>query len=253
MPSEACRAADPFIMSNSLSGPEKEAYVKALFSAIAPKYDLMNSVLSLSRHKAWRRRAVAISGLKPGGKALDVCCGTGDFAFDLARAAGSDGQVIGIDFAEPMIELARKKAARTGLANIEFVVGNACDLPFEDCCFDCVTVGFGIRNVADVDRAISEMARVTRPGGKIVCLEISQVRSPVLRIPWMLYFYALTPYMARLFRARRSAYEYLPQSVKEFMSREELAQRFSNVGLIDVYFQDLMLGVVCIHSGTKPL
>lgn len=240
-------------MSNSLSGPEKEAYVKALFSAIAPKYDLMNSVLSLSMHKAWRRRAVAISGLKPGGTALDVCCGTGDFAFDLAKTAGPDGQVTGIDFAEPMIELAKAKAAQGNIRNVDFMVGNASDLPFADESFDCATVGFGIRNVADVDRVLSEMARVTRPGGKVVCLEISQVRSPVLRIPWMLYFCALTPYTARLFRARRSAYEYLPQSVKEFMSREELAQRFSNAGLIDVCFEDMMFGAVCIHSGAKPL
>jgi demethylmenaquinone methyltransferase/2-methoxy-6-polyprenyl-1,4-benzoquinol methylase len=239
-------------MSDPLSGSEKEPSVEALFSAIAPKYDLMNSVLSLGRHKAWRRRAAQMSGLGPGGRALDVCCGTGDFALDLARIAGAEGHVIGLDFARPMIDLAKEKAGRKRVANVEFVVGNARSLPFEDNSFDCATVGFGIRNIPDVDEALGEMARVVRPGGKVVCLEISRVRSPILRIPWMLYFYALTPYTALVFRAGRSAYEYLPKSVKEFMSREELAARFEAAGLMDVAYHDMMFGVVCVHIGTKP-
>jgi len=239
-------------MIDPLSGSEKEPSVEALFSAIAPKYDLMNSVLSLGKHKAWRRWAARMSGLGPGGWALDVCCGTGDFALDLARIAGAEGHVIGLDFARPMIDLAKEKAGRKRVANVEFVVGNARSLPFEDNSFDCATVGFGIRNIPDVDEALGEMARVVRPGGKVVCLEISRVRSPILRIPWMLYFYALTPYTALVFRAGRSAYEYLPKSVKEFMSREELAARFEAAGLTDVAYHDMTFGAVCVHIGTKP-
>jgi demethylmenaquinone methyltransferase/2-methoxy-6-polyprenyl-1,4-benzoquinol methylase len=244
--------ADANDMNKSPSGADKEAYVESLFSAIAPKYDFMNSVLSLTRHRAWRRHAVSMSGLRPGGRALDVCCGTGDFAFDLSNAVGSEGSVVGVDFAAPMIELAKAKASRGGRHNIEFLVGNACNLPFEDESFDCVTVGFGIRNVGNIDKTLGEMARVTKPGGKVICLEISQVRSPILRLPWMLYFYVLTPYAARLFKARRSAYEYLPQSVRDFISREELAARFEKSGLCDVRFHDMMFGAVCIHIGTKP-
>ncbi len=240
-------------MNKSPSGADKEAYVESLFSAIAPKYDFMNSVLSLTRHKAWRRYAVSLSGLKPGERALDVCCGTGDFSFDLANAVGAEGSVVGVDFAAPMIELAKAKAGRLKRDNIEFLVGNACDLPFEDNSFDCVTVGFGIRNVADIDKALGEMVRVTKPGGKVICLEISQVHSPILRLPWMLYFYVLTPYAARFLKARRSAYEYLPQSVRDFMSREELAARFEKSGLQDVRFHDMMFGAVCIHIGTKSV
>jgi len=236
-------------MTHTPSGPE---YVKALFSEIAPKYDLMNSVLSLTRHKAWRRYGVGLSGLRPGGRALDVCCGTGDFAFDLARIAGAEGHVVGLDFAGPMVELARQKARKRRADNVEFVLGDARDLPFDDESFDCATVGFGIRNIPDVDRALGEMARVVKPGGKVVCLEISQVKSPILRAAWKLYFHVLTPYTARVFGANASAYEYLPRSVREFMTREELASHFEKAGLVDVIYHDMMFGAVCVHVGTKP-
>ncbi|MCE5315284.1 MAG: bifunctional demethylmenaquinone methyltransferase/2-methoxy-6-polyprenyl-1,4-benzoquinol methylase UbiE [Armatimonadota bacterium] len=239
-------------MSQHLSGQGKETYVKNLFSSIAPKYDLLNSVLSLTRHKAWRRFAVSKSGLEPGRHALDVCCGTGDFAFELARRVGPDGSVVGVDFSSPMIEIARQKAICAGLGNVDFIEANACALPFADNSFDCVTVGFGLRNVADLKLAVSEMTRVVKPGGRIVNLEISQVRSPLLSLPWKLYFYGLTPRTASLFHARRGAYEYLPESVRRFMSREELAREMESCGLRDVHFHDLMFGAVCVHIGTKP-
>lgn len=239
-------------MTRRFTGREKEAYVEKMFSAIAPKYDLMNSVLSLTRHKAWRRFAVLKSGLEAGGSALDVCCGTGDFAFELAEQTGETGRVVGLDFSVPMIELAEEKARKLNRDWVSFVVGNACELPFDDNFFDCVTVGFGLRNVSDVAKALSEMARVVRPGGKVINLEISKVRSPLLRLPWKLYFYALTPYTASMFRAKREAYEYLPQSVREFMSREEVSSEFEQAGLCNVCYHDLMFGAVCVHIGVKP-
>lgn len=238
-------------MTKRFSGRDKEAYIERMFSSIAPKYDLMNSVLSLNMHKAWRRFAVHKSGLCEGGSALDVCCGTGDFAFELAERVGEKGRVVGLDFSAAMIDLAREKARKLNREWVSFVVGNACELPFEDNSYDCVTMGFGLRNVADVSRAISEMARVARPGGKVINLEISKVRSPLLRLPWMLYFYALTPYTATMFGAKREAYEYLPESVKEFISREELSEEFKRAGLRDVRYHDLMFGAVCVHIGTK--
>ena len=246
------RGRIPKDMNQHFVESEKEAYVEGLFSSIAPKYDLLNSVLSLTRHKAWRRFAVSKSNLKPGDCALDVCCGTGDFAFELANRVGENGRVVGVDFSAPMIDLAIRKAEQLHCANASFIVGNACRLPFPDNSFDCVTVGFGLRNVADIDMALTEMSRVVRPGGKVICLEISKVKSWLLALPWKLYFYVLTPYTASLLRARRTAYEYLPQSVKEFMSREELAARFEKCGLCDVSFYDLTFGVVCVHVGTKP-
>lgn len=239
-------------MNEKIDKQQKEAYVEGLFSSIASKYDLLNNILSLTRHKAWRRYAVSKSDLLPGGCALDACCGTGDFAFELADRVGAGGRVVGIDFSLPMIELARRKAEYLKLSNVEFHHANACSLPFEDNLFDCVTVGFGLRNVADLNLAISEMARVVKPGGMVINLEISQVRLPVLSWLWKLYFYKLTPYTAQLFKAKRSAYEYLPDSVKAFMSREELAAEFEKCGLCDVNYYDLTFGTVCVHVGTKP-
>ncbi|MEN6356454.1 MAG: bifunctional demethylmenaquinone methyltransferase/2-methoxy-6-polyprenyl-1,4-benzoquinol methylase UbiE [Armatimonadota bacterium] len=230
----------------------KEAYVESLFSSIASKYDLLNSVLSLTRHRAWRRFAVSKSGIEQGGHALDVCCGTGDFAFELAREVGHNGSVIGVDFSVPMLEIAKKKAQRIGLTNVDFFAANACALPFADNSFDCATVGFGLRNVADLSKALDEMTRVVKPGGRVVNLEISRVRSPLLRPLWKLYFYYLTPRTASLFRAKRSAYEYLPESVRGFISREELAKRMESSGLRDVRFYDLMFGAVCVHVGKMP-
>jgi len=231
---------------------DKEAYVESLFSTVAGKYDLMNTVLSLTRHRAWRRFAVRKARLKPGDSALDVCCGTGDFALELAKAVGENGRVVGVDFSESMLDVAGAKAARRGMRRIEFVAANTCELPFDNDSFDCVTVGFGVRNLSDVDAGLAEMTRVLKPGGRLVCLETSEVRSTVLRLPWRFYFHILTPYAAALMGAKKWAYEYLPASAKEFLSREELARRFEKHGLRDVSAHDLMFGAVCVHVGTKP-
>lgn len=239
-------------MALDSAGRTKEAYVEGLFSSIAPKYDLLNNVLSLCQHTAWRRFAVSKSHLAPGDSALDVCCGTGDFAFELADRVGRTGRVVGVDFSEAMLDLAREKARSRSLEWVEFIPGNACSLPFDDDRFDCATVGFGIRNVASVDDALAEMTRVVKPGGTVICLEISKVKSKLLSLPWRLYFYGLTPYTAQLFGAKRFAYEYLPESVQEFMSREELARRFEKSGLENVEYHDLTFGTVCVHVGTKP-
>lgn len=239
-------------MNTDLNGKAKEAYVEGLFSSIASKYDLLNSVMSLCMHKAWRRFAVGKCGIRPGCDALDVCCGTGDFAFELAKVVGETGSVSGVDFSLQMLELARQKARRNGYGWVNFLAANACSLPFEDNSFDCVTVGFGLRNVADLGKAVSEMVRVVRPGGKVVCLEISKVRNSLLVLPWKLYFYTLTPYTAGLFRSKKEAYEYLPRSVKSFISREELAAEFRKWGLCDVEYHDLTFGAVCVHVGSKP-
>ncbi len=215
---------------------KKEAYVQSLFSSIAPKYDLLNSVISFNRHKAWRRFAVSKSDLQPGSCALDVCCGTGDFCFNLAEKVGKSGRVIGVDFSKPMIALAMNKAIARGYENIDFIVGNACNLPFDKDSFDCVTVGFGLRNIPYIELALSEMVRVLRPGGRLISLEITGIRPSLLRWPWMLYFNIIMPYIAKLFRARGEAYEYLPESVKVFMSREELAAAFERAGLKDINY-----------------
>jgi len=241
----------PCVMIIAISDSEKEAYVESLFSIVAPKYDLINTVLSFTRHKAWRRFAVSKSGLQPGGSALDVCCGTGDFALELARVVGADGMVVGIDFSMPMIRLAEGKANRSGCRWVSFLAANASRLPFADDSFDCVTVGFGLRNVADTSEVVSEMVRVTRPGGKVISLEASRVTSPFLVLPWRFYFYTLAPLMAKLFGGRLEAYKYLPWSVGKFDSRSAIALEFERCGLCEVEIYDLMFGAVCVHVGTK--
>ena len=238
-------------MGNVPAHSEREAYIESLFSAIADKYDRMNNILSLSRHRAWRRFAVSKSALKPGDCALDCCCGTGDFAFELSRIVGDQGYVVGVDFSEAMIELAEKKAVRLRTRDINFITANACELSFADDSFDCVSVGFGVRNLADIDAGLAEMSRVLKPGGRLVCLETSEVRSKLLRLPWKLYFHVLTPYAALVMGARKWAYEYLPHSAKWFLSREEMARKFSKCGLVEITISDLMFGAVCVHIGTK--
>lgn len=183
---------------------------------------------------------------------MDVCCGTGDFALELARVAGERGLVVGADFAAPMLELARRKASRTGCVWVSLVQANACRLPFADGSFDCVTVGFGLRNVADLPAAISEMARVIRPGGRAVSLEICGAMPRALQPFWRVYFDVLAPVVARLFRGKRDAYEYLPRSVRGFLSPAQLAEEFQRCGLTNVEFHRLMFGAVYVHIGTKP-
>ncbi len=238
-------------MTVAISNSEKEAYVESLFSIVAPKYDIINAVLSLTRHKSWRRFAVSKSRLQPGGSALDVCCGTGDFALELAHAVGAGGMVVGIDFSMPMIQLAEEKANRSGCRWVSFLAANASRLPFADNSFDCVTVGFGLRNVANVSEVVSEMVRVTRPGGKVISLEASRVTSPFLALPWRFYFYKLAPWLAKLCGGQLEAYKYLPWSVGKFDSRSAIALEFERCGLCEVEIYDLMFGAVCVHVGAK--
>ncbi len=233
--------------------PSEEQYVESLFSSIASRYDLINSVLSLGLHKAWRRFAVSLARLSPGNSTLDVCCGTGDFALELAKAVGSTGTVIAIDFSEPMLEIARQKADRAGLSQIDFVKADACDLPFADDSFDCAVVGFGLRNIAEFGRAIAELSRVVKPGGRVISLEIFGIRTTWASAIWKLYFNVAGPWVARFLRGDPQAYTYLPRSVESFATPEEMARQFETQGLENVRWYKLACGAVCVHLGTKPL
>ena len=228
---------------------DKADYVRDMFAGIARRYDLLNSVLSFNRHKSWRRRAVRLANVQPGDTVLDVCAGTGDFAIDLRQAVGSAGTVIASDFCRPMLEAGRSKT-ENGNSKIDLMVADALDLPYRPNRFDCVTVGFGIRNVADVQRAFGEMARVARPGGRVVCLEFNRPRNPLLRPLVMFYESRILPVIGGLL-SRREAYTYLQKSIEAFHTREELADMMRNAGLKDVGVTDLNFGSVCIHIGTK--
>lgn len=230
---------------------DKETYVREMFAAIAPRYDLLNDLLSFRSHKRWRRLAVRLAKVKPGDHCLDVCSGTGDFAVDLAQIAGAAGQVIGADFCEPMIRNGLSKVAAASGSPIRMMVANAEHLPYPDAQFDVATVGFGIRNVAHIEQAVAEMARVVKPGGRVVILEFNRPR-PVWYKPFVdFYLFHILPRLGGLF-SRQEAYTYLPASMKLFVSREELASIMQRVGLGEIQVRDLNFGTVCIHLGVRP-
>lgn len=226
--------------------------IRGMFSRIAPRYDLINSVLSFMLHGRWRKYAVSRAGLKNGNCALDVCCGTGDFAFELAGVVGPDGCIEGVDFCDPMLEIARSKAVGMGLTSINFSNADAINLPFKDCEFDCVTIGFGLRNITRPEDALREMLRVLSPGGRFVCLEASRTKLRLASALWRVYFCKLSPLIAWMFGGDIGAYRYLPESVMGFYTREELIEVLGNVGFTDVSCHDLAFGAACLHLARKP-
>jgi len=230
---------------------EKAGYVRAMFDAIAPRYDLLNSVLSARLHHGWRRAAAQQTDLKPGGVALDVCTGTADFALELARRVEPSGQVVGGDFSAGMLRLGLGKLRARRAGNVRLILADAQNLPHENDTFDAVTVAFGIRNVADVERGIHEMARVTRPGGRVVILEFNQPKSRLFGTVYRWYSFTILPRLGGLVSGRRSAYEYLPSSVAAFYSREQITAMMRRAGLTDVRVTDLTFGTVVIHRGVK--
>ena len=238
--------------STPLPAPdEKHDYVRGMFDAIAPRYDLLNSVLSLRLHYGWRRRAAAETALQPGGTALDICTGTGDFALELVKRVGKTGHVIGGDFSFPMLRIGETKADKTK-GVLHMTLADAQRLPYPDNSFDAVTVGFGIRNVADIEQGIREMARVTRPGGRVVILEFNQPENRLFAALYGWYSFTILPRLGGLISGRRAAYEYLPSSVSAFHSREALADLLRRAGLTDIRIVDLTFGTVVIHRGVKP-
>ncbi|MEW6274271.1 MAG: demethylmenaquinone methyltransferase [Bacillota bacterium] len=229
----------------------KEEYVHEIFSAIAHRYDLLNSLLSFNRDKAWRRFAVLRTGLKPGGRGLDVCCGTGMFAIEQAKVVGPGGKVVGVDFCAKMLARAKINIGKTPYGSvIELVHGNAVNLPLADNAFDCATIGFALRNVPDIPKTIAEMARVVHPGGKVVSLELSRPTAPVFKQLYYLYFNYLVPIIGRLGVGISGPYGYLPASLKNFPDQEEIKNIFEGVGLKDVRYYKLTGGVVSVHVGT---
>lgn len=231
---------------------DKHRYVREMFDAIAPRYDLLNSVLSLRLHHRWRESAVRATALTAGQHALDVCTGTGDLAFALARRVGASGQVDATDFSEPMLDLARHKATNHApAAPVRFQTADTQALPFPDDTFDAVTVAFGIRNVANTQRGLREMVRVAKPGARVVVLEFNQPRNPVCRALSNFYSFAILPRIGGLVSGRGSAYDYLPASVAVFHSREQLSAMMRDSGLEQVSWKDMNLGMVVLHQGVK--
>jgi demethylmenaquinone methyltransferase / 2-methoxy-6-polyprenyl-1,4-benzoquinol methylase len=234
-------------LPNRESG-EFATQVRTMFDRIAGVYDLMNTAMTAGMHHRWRHRAAELTQLDPGGAALDVCCGTGDLALELSGRVGPEGSVVGCDFSERMLDLARRKAAARDAGNVRFEWADALQLPYDDDSFDAATVGFGARNLSDLDQGLRELARVLRPGGRLVILEITQPERPPLSAFYSLWFDHIVPLLGTL-AGDRSAYTYLPESVKRFPSPHGLAERMARAGFPRVRYLVLAGGIITIHAG----
>jgi demethylmenaquinone methyltransferase / 2-methoxy-6-polyprenyl-1,4-benzoquinol methylase len=218
--------------------------VREMFDRITPAYDRMNRVMSAGLDGMWRARAVRWAGLAPGGSAIDVCCGTGDLAIELLDVVSTRGRVVGVDFSARMLEAAAAKSTQ-----VEWVRGDALALPFADGEFDAATVGFGVRNLPDIERGFREMARVVRGGGRVVCLELTQpprLVAPLAR----LWTDRAVPLLGRVIARETDAYRYLPASIHRFPPAGELAAIMRAAGLERVRYKRLSGGAVALHAGT---
>jgi demethylmenaquinone methyltransferase/2-methoxy-6-polyprenyl-1,4-benzoquinol methylase len=225
--------------------------VNRMFDRIAGHYDAMNSVMTAGLHHRWRRRAADRAQLGPGDVALDVCCGTGDLAVELARRVAPDGRVVGCDFSEPMLDLARDKVGGAAGGSVRFEWADALELPYGPDQFDAVAVGFGVRNLADLDRGLGEMVRVVKPGGRLVILEITTPSRPPLSTFYSLWFDRAVPLLGTV-AGDRDAYTYLPESVRSFPSPLGLAEKMDAAGLSQIHYTILAGGIIAIHSGVLP-
>ncbi len=230
----------------------KEERVHSVFQSIHKRYDLMNSVISLQRHKAWRKDTMKRMAVQKNNSALDVCCGTADWSIALSEAVGDGGRVVGLDFSENMLEVGKEKVKQYGMKNIELIQGNAMDLPFEDNTFDYVTIGFGLRNVPDYMQVLKEMVRVTKPSGRIVCLETSQPTIPGFKQLYFFYFKHVMPLAGKLLVKKYDEYAWLHESTLAFPNREKLASMFREAGMINVEVKSYTGGVASMHLGQKP-
>lgn len=235
------------------SGKDKATYVQETFNAIAKQYDLMNTLMSFGLDKGWRRKAVRTVEARPGMCILDVCCGTGQLSMELAETVGVSGKVTGLDFSENMLERAKNNIAQSSFEPIiRLLQGDAMNLPFEENTFDGATVGWGLRNLPDLEQGIHEMIRVVKPGAMVVSLDMAKPTLPVFKQGYWFYFEKLIPWMGKVWAGKAKAYQYLHDSALEFPAQQELTKIFERCGLTETRYQNLLGGVVAIVSGRKP-
>ncbi len=229
---------------------EKSVYVREMFASIAPRYDATNRLLTAGVDEVWRRRAIAELAAPRGGRVLDLCCGTGDLSFGLARSDASL-DVLGVDFCEPMLDGARKRTAHDAPGGrVSFATADAMALPFEDASFDGAIMGFAMRNVADIVGSLREARRILRPGARFVNLDMSKAPNPLFKKAFDFYFYRIVPIVGGLVGGSKAAYTYLPNSLTNFPDADGLAERYREAGFRDVRYVRLGGGAIAVHVGT---
>ncbi len=231
-------------------GKERAARVGDLFASIARRYDLLNDLQSFGLHRLWKRRVTVLAAVKPGDRALDLCCGTGDIAFALA-ARGAE--VTGLDFSEKMLEVAQSRLRKrpSNIPGVKFMQGDAERLPFPDNSFDAVTVGYGLRNLSSWESGLNEMARVARPGGRIVVLDFGKPANALWRAIYFTHLKCSVPLVGLLFCGRADAYAYIFESLKHFPAQWGVAEKMKGLKLTDVRIINLAGGAMAINYGRK--
>lgn len=229
----------------------QEDFVQHLFSSIAQRYDLLNALFTLNQDTYWRNFAATKSNVENGHSVLDVCCGTGKLSISLAKLVEPSGQVTGLDFSENMLLKAHNNIHKTPYQNITLIQGNALHLPFADNTFDCTTIGFGLRNVSNIEGTLSEMYRVVKPGGTVLSVELAKPSAPILKQLYYLYFEHILPLLGNLGCGKNQPYYNLPASLKTLPHQSIIQELFCKTGLHQVAYYPLTGGIAAVHVGVK--
>lgn len=237
-------------MSNAFYAPgeTRGQRVGDLFATIARRYDLLNDLQSFGLHRLWKRRVTALAAVKAGDRALDLCCGTGDIALALAKQ-GAD--VTGLDFSEKMLEVAAYRLERSNRKSLKFIQGDAQSLPFPDNSFDAVTVGYGLRNLSNLETGMREMVRVAKPGARIVCLDFGKPANPIWRNLYFAHLRCSVPIVGLLFCGRADAYAYIFESLKHYPAQWGVAEKMRELKLTNIRIINLVGGAMAINYGEK--
>jgi demethylmenaquinone methyltransferase/2-methoxy-6-polyprenyl-1,4-benzoquinol methylase len=233
-----------------MSLEQRDLFIKHIFSTVAPYVDFLSSGFSLGFDHSWRKKAVFLSGIQEGDRVLDVCTGTGELAFLLARKVGSRGTVTGVDFCEEMINRARKKTGHH-YSNLSYILSDAKKLPFPDNTFDAVTVAFGMRNIPDTIPALQEIKRVLKPGGKFICLELTKPHVRWFQLLYEWYVFRIMPFIAEIVIKTAAPYLYLPRSINAFYPPDEFRRIITGCGFSRVTIDSLTMGVATIYRAVK--
>lgn len=232
---------------------EKESLVAGVFHSVANSYDVMNDLMSMGVHRLWKRFAIELSAVRRGHQVLDIAGGTGDLTKQFARRVGDSGRVVLADINDSMLKVGRDRLVNAGMAgNIEYVQANAECLPFPDNTFDCITIAFGLRNVTDKPAALASMCRVLKPGGRLLVLEFSKTRNPLLTKAYDTYSFHLLPVMGKLIANDSESYKYLAESIRKHPDQDTLENMMKDAGFVNTTYHNMTGGIVALHKGVKP-